>query len=102
MVTDRAGMTLDQARQRVEELRRLIEHHNFCYYVLDRPEISDAEFDELFRELQRLETAYPDLLVPDSPTQKVGAPPSTDFKAVQHRVPLMSLSNAMSFAELER
>ena len=96
MVTD------DQARQRVEELRRLIEHHNFCYYVLDRPEASDAEYDELFRELQRLEAAYPDLLTAGSPTQKVGAPPSTDFKAVKHRVALMSLANAMNFEELER
>ncbi len=92
----------ETARRRIDELRRQIEHHNFCYYVLDRPEISDAEYDRLFRELQKLELDYPDLATPDSPTQKVGAPPSTEFKEVRHRIPLMSLSNAMSFEELDR
>lgn len=96
-VTDR-----EQALQRVEELCRLIEHHNFCYYVLDRPEIADADFDNLFRELQNLEARYPEFITADSPTQKVGGAPSVDFKEVRHRVPLMSLSNAMSFEELDR
>ena len=98
MLTDR----FNETRERVGELKRQIEHHNFCYYVLDRPEISDAEFDLLFRELQRLESEFPELISPDSPTQKVGAAPSTDFKQVRHRIPLMSLSNAMSMEELER
>ncbi|HEY9870053.1 MAG TPA: NAD-dependent DNA ligase LigA [Candidatus Obscuribacterales bacterium] len=102
MTSRPAQITRDKARERIDELRREVEHHNFCYYVLDRPEISDAEYDELFRELARLEEAFPDLVTPDSPTQKVGAAPSTDFKPVKHRTPLMSLSNAMSFDELER
>ncbi|MBI4534270.1 MAG: NAD-dependent DNA ligase LigA [Candidatus Melainabacteria bacterium] len=93
---------INQAIQRTEELRRLIEHHNFCYYVLDRPEVSDEAYDELFRELEQLETQFPELVSSDSPTRKVGAPPSTEFKEVRHRIPLMSLSNAMSFEELER
>lgn len=92
--------SLDQARQRVALLRRDLEHHSFCYYVLDRPEISDAEYDTLFRELLSLEKEYPQLLSADSPTQRVGAPPSTEFSPVRHRIPLMSLSNAMSFQEL--
>lgn len=102
MTSRPAQITRDKARERIAELRRQVEHHNFCYYVLDRPEISDAEYDELFRELAYLEEAFPDLVTADSPTQKVGAPPSTDFKPVKHRIPLMSLSNAMSFDELER
>lgn len=97
ILTDR-----EQALKRVEELRRSLEHHSFCYYVLDRPEISDAEFDRLFRELQALEQKYPEFLTADSPTQKVGSVPSTDFGAVKHRVPLMSLANAMSYDELDR
>jgi DNA ligase (NAD+) len=96
-----ASTEREQAVERIEELRRLIEHHNFCYYVLDHPEISDAEFDKLFRELQKLEETYPDLITPDSPTQKVGGAPSTEFGEVHHRIPLMSLSNAMNFEELD-
>lgn len=96
-ITDR-----EQALHRIEELRREIEHHNFCYYVLDRPEIGDGEFDKLYRELKALEEKYPEFLTPDSPTQKVGGAPSTDFREVRHRIPLMSLSNAMSVEELDR
>lgn len=88
--------------KRAEDLARQIEHHRFCYYVLDRPEISDAEFDKLFHELEDLEQKYPDLKSPNSPTQKVGAPPSTEFRQVKHRVPMLSLSNAMSDEELEK
>ena len=62
-------------RQRIEELRRIIEHHNYRYYVLDAPEISDAEYDALLRELERLEEAHPELITPDSPTQRVGRTP---------------------------
>jgi DNA ligase (NAD+) len=87
-------------RERLQELKRLVEHHRFCYYVLDKPEITDGDFDVIYRELEGLEKQYPDLITADSPTQKVGAKPSTDFKEVKHRIPLLSLANAMSKDEL--
>ncbi|HEY8418399.1 MAG TPA: NAD-dependent DNA ligase LigA [Limnochordales bacterium] len=87
-------------RAQVERLRQEIEHHNYRYYVLDDPEISDAEFDRLLRELERLEAEYPELVTPDSPTQRVGAPPSAAFATVVHRVPMLSLANAFSPEEL--
>lgn len=86
--------------RRVEELRQLIEHHNRLYYVLDSPEIADAAYDRLFRELQELEAAHPELLVPDSPTQRVGAAPLASFAMVRHTRPMLSLQNAFSEAEV--
>ncbi len=91
----------EQALETIESLRRDLEHHNFCYYVLDQPEVSDAEFDKLYRQLKELEEKYPEFVTTDSPTQKVGGAPSTEFGSVRHRVPLMSLSNAMSSQELD-
>jgi DNA ligase (NAD+) len=91
---------IDAARKRIEELTRQVEHYRFQYYVLDDPKVSDAEFDKLFRELQELEKQYPDLASPSSPTQTVGAAPSTDFKQVRHRIPLLSLANAMGEEDL--
>ncbi len=88
------------AAQRAAELRQLIEYHNQRYHQLDDPEISDAEYDALTRELRSLEDSNPDVRTPDSPTQKVGAAPSTTFAEVRHRVPMMSLDNAFSFEEL--
>jgi DNA ligase (NAD+) len=85
---------------RVEELTRLIEHYRFNYYVLSKPLVSDAEFDKIFRELQALESEYPELLLANSPTQKVGAPPSSEFKQIKHRVPMLSLANAMDKDDL--
>jgi DNA ligase (NAD+) len=82
------------SRERAEALRREIERHNYLYYVLDRPEITDAEYDGLFKELQELESAHPELVTPDSPTQRVGAPPLAEFAEVKHRTPMLSLSNA--------
>src|SRR5205823_13871 len=79
---------------RAAELRRLVEYHNRRYHELDDPEISDADFDTLVRELRAVEEAHPDLVTPDSPTQRVGAPPSPAFAPVRHRVPMMSLENA--------
>ena len=79
----------DAARQRLEELRRLIEHHNYRYYVLDDPEITDAEYDQLMEELRELEAQYPEWVTPDSPTQRVGAPPAAGFTPVEHRIPLL-------------
>jgi len=91
---------LDKARQRIAKLRETINHHNYRYYVLDSPEISDAEYDELMKELKQLEAGHPELVTPDSPTQRIGAPPVEAFGVVQHPQPLLSLSNAFSYEEL--
>src|SRR5256886_6530646 len=88
------------ARRRIEQLRRGIEHHSFHYYVLDSPEISDGEYDRLVRELRALEERFPDLVTPDSPTQRVGAAPSDAFATVRHRQPMLSLANAFDEEEL--
>ncbi len=88
-------------KQRIEELRKLINYHNYRYYVLDSPEISDAEYDELMRELKRLEEEYPEFVTPDSPTQRVGAAPVEAFGVVEHPQPLLSLANAFSDEELD-
>src|SRR5437773_802554 len=85
---------------RAAELRRLIERANYAYYVLDKPEMSDAEYDRLFRELQELEAKHPELRTPDSPTQRVGVEPATAFKKHRHLVPMLSLANAFNEAEL--
>ena len=84
----------------MEKLREKIRHHENRYYVLDDPEISDAEFDKLMRRLQELEAAHPALITRDSPTQRVGGQPREGFVTVRHRRPLMSLENAMSLEEL--
>ncbi len=85
--------------QRIEELRERIRYHNYRYYVLDNPEISDAEYDRLFDELGALEDKYPGLITPDSPTQRVGAAPLEEFKTVRHSLPMLSLNKATSEAE---
>jgi DNA ligase (NAD+) len=87
-------------KPRVEELRSRINHHNYRYYVLDSPEISDAEYDELMRELEELEAEHPGLVTPDSPTQRIGAPPLEAFGVVEHPEPLLSLANAFSYEDL--
>ncbi len=89
------------AQRRVEELRNLINTHDYRYYVLDNPEISDAEYDALVRELRQLEAEFPELITPDSPTQRVGGRPAELFAPVQHRVPMRSLDNAFSVEELD-
>jgi DNA ligase (NAD+) len=89
-----------QARQRIQELREAINRHNYLYHVLDQPEISDQEYDRLFRQLQGIERQFPDLVIPDSPTQRVGAPPSQAFAPVTHLQPMRSLANAFSEEEL--
>src|SRR6476659_758099 len=89
-----------EAKVRVEELREQINHHSYRYHVLDDPEVSDAEYDELSTELRRLEDAFPELITPDSPTQRVGAPAATLFAPVEHRAPMLSLDNAFSIEEL--
>jgi DNA ligase (NAD+) len=89
------------AAARAAALRREIEQHNYQYYVLDQPLIPDAQYDVLFRELQELEARHPELLVPDSPTQRVGAAPAGAFEGVTHRVPMLSLNNAFGDEEVE-
>ncbi len=91
---------LDKIRARIEQLRAEINRHNHRYYVLDSPEISDADYDELMRQLGRLEEDYPQFLAPDSPTQRVGEAPVEAFGIVQHPLPLLSLGNAFSRGEL--
>ena len=86
--------------QQIEELRTQLRHHNHLYYVLDEPSIPDAEYDRLFRELQALETAHPELITPDSPTQRVGAAPLSEFGEVKHAIPMLSLGNVFSDEEL--
>lgn len=93
------GMDREAARRRIEALRMEIRYHNVRYYVLDQPEVSDAEYDRLIRELETLEAAYPDLVTLDSPTQRVGAQPAEEFGTVSHAVPMLSLSNALSEEE---
>ncbi|MGE0386909.1 MAG: NAD-dependent DNA ligase LigA [Gammaproteobacteria bacterium] len=90
-----------QAAHRVEELRRRIEEHNYSYYVLDAPTISDAEFDRLLRELEDLERDHPELITAQSPTQRVGAAPSEAFAQTRHGVPMLSLSNAFDSDDME-
>jgi len=89
-----------QIQQRIEQLKADINRHNHRYHVLDSPEISDAEYDRLVRELKRLEEQYPQFLTPDSPTQRVGAAPVEAFGVVEHLYPLLSLGNAFSDEEL--
>ncbi|UZQ53799.1 NAD-dependent DNA ligase LigA [Trichothermofontia sichuanensis B231] len=86
-------------RQRVQELRRLLTEASYAYYVLDAPIMEDSVYDQLYRELQDLETHHPDLITPDSPTQRVGEKPATQFTSVQHAVPLYSLENAFNLEE---
>ncbi len=86
--------------QQVGKLRDQLRHHSHCYYVLDDPQITDQEYDRLYRELQALEQQYPELVTTDSPTQRVGAEPASHFDTVEHRLPMLSLDNAFDEAEM--
>ena len=97
-----ANLRREQAAERIRELTASIHHHDFRYYVLDDPEISDAEYDRLFRELQALEESFPDLRLSDSPTQRVGGKALDEFSKLRHRVPMLSLANALSEAEFRQ
>ena len=88
------------AARRIDELRELIRHHDFLYYVENRPEISDAEYDRLVRELGAFEEAHPNLITPDSPTQRVAGRPVDVFASVEHKVAMLSLDNATDAGEL--
>ncbi|MFM8260001.1 MAG: DNA ligase LigA-related protein, partial [Vulcanococcus sp.] len=89
------------AAARAAELRRLLNHAAHAYYVLDAPDMEDAVYDRLYRELLELETARPELITSDSPTQRVGGTPAEGFQSVRHRIGLLSLDNAFNTAELE-
>src|SRR2546428_13520942 len=88
-----------EAKRRVEELRDLINLHDYRYYVLSDPEVSDTEYDKLTRELRALEESFPELVTPDSPTQRVGGTPTALFAPARHRVPILSLAKPFSVEE---
>lgn len=93
---------IDASAGKIEKLRNAVSHHQYRYYVLDQPEISDAEFDALFRELQSLEEKHPDLRDPNSPTVRVGGAVADRFRKVRHQVPVLSLANAFGEEDLHR
>lgn len=93
-------MTKTEAKKRIEKLKKVIAHHRYLYHVLDKQEISDAALDSLKRELFQLEQQYPDLLTPDSPTQRVGGQALKGFKKVEHKVPMLSIEDIFSEKEL--
>ena len=93
-------ITKTDASKQIKSLREQVNYHNYRYYVLDDPEVPDAEYDRLFRELQALEQQYPDLVTADSPTQRVGAQPLAEFSKVKHVIPMLSLSNVFEDQEL--
>jgi len=93
-------MITEALRKRVENLREEIEYHNYRYYVLDQPEISDAQYDRLMRELEKIEQENPELRTPNSPTQRVGASPLEAFEIVRHSIPMLSLANAFEESEV--
>lgn len=94
-------MSDKKLQQRIDSLREEINSHNYLYYVLDTPEVPDSEYDRLLRELSEIEEQHPDLITPDSPTQRVGSTPLDSFSEVQHEVPMLSLGNAFSDQEME-
>lgn len=98
-VTSESSNSQEAAQQRITELRAEINQHNHRYYVMDEPSIPDAEYDRLMRELQALETEYPELITADSPTQRVGAQPLKEFDQVVHEIQMLSLDNAMNAEE---
>ena len=91
----------EKARKRIGELRAQLNYHSKRYYVLDSPEISDAEYDSLMRELKQLEEQNPELITPDSPTQRVGAAPVSSLGIIEHRFPLLSLDDVITDEELD-
>ena len=93
-------MDKEQIRTKIEELRKKLEYHNYRYYVLDDPQITDAEYDRFLRELADLETKYPEFFDSNSPTQRVGGKPLDEFATVSHTIPMLSLQNAMSIEEI--
>ncbi|MDJ0659782.1 MAG: NAD-dependent DNA ligase LigA [Crocosphaera sp.] len=91
---------IQEIEQRIQQLRQQVEKANYAYYVLDDPIMEDAVYDQLYRELEKLEKKYPQLITPDSPTQRVGEQPASQFLSVAHNIPLYSLENAFNLDEL--
>src|SRR5690242_6485903 len=89
------------AEHRLRELRKQLEHHNYRYYILDDTEVSDSEYDRLMQELKRLEAEHPGLVTADSPSQRVGGAPVSEFGEVKHAVPMLSLDNAFSDEDVQ-
>jgi DNA ligase (NAD+) len=94
-------MNKEEAKKRIDKLSSILREHNYKYYVLSAPDISDFEFDILLKELESLEAAFPDFKLPDSPTQRVGGEPTKEFKTVTHKYPMLSLSNSYSETEIK-
>ena len=95
-------MNRTQVESRINELRAEIEQHDYRYYVLDDPAVPDAEYDRLMRELQALENEFPELVTPESPTQRVGGQPLDGFEEVRHSTPMLSLANAFADEEIHQ
>ncbi len=94
-------MTKKEAKIRIDQLCEELQEHNYRYYVLAQPVISDYEFDHKLKELERLEAAYPEFVRPDSPSLRVGGEPTKNFPSVKHKYPMLSLSNSYSLQEIE-
>lgn len=99
---DRGTLNKRQASEQIDRLREQIRHHNYRYYVLNDPQILDSEYDVLFRRLQELEDAWPDLVTQDSPTQRVGAEPADEFATYRHAIAMLSLANAFDLDEVKQ
>ena len=92
----------EDIKKRIEQLRSEIRRHDYLYYVLNQPEITDQQYDKLFAELKKLEDAHPELITPDSPTQRVSGQPVKGFPSVRHAIPMLSIDNTYSAEELRR
>ncbi|NMX22053.1 DNA ligase (NAD(+)) LigA [ANME-1 cluster archaeon GoMg4] len=95
-----SGAGEEAVKRYIEDLRKKIHYHNYRYYVLDEPEISDAEYDRLFQELEELERKHPELITPDSPTQRIGAKPLEEFGTYEHSIPMLSLKSVLAVEEV--
>lgn len=93
-------MNIAHAKKKIERLRKKIHHHNYQYYVLNEPIISDYQYDQLYKELEELERLFPELITSDSPTQRIGGKPLKEFKTVKHTVKMLSLDNTYSEDEV--
>jgi len=100
MNEEKNKMNKKEAAQKIKELRKEINHHNYKYYVENNPEISDYEYDQILKELEKLEGKFPDLITSDSPTQRVGGEPLDEFQTVEHKIPMLSLANTYNEQEL--
>jgi DNA ligase (NAD+) len=100
--TSPALLTPEEAESQAQALRQILRHHDYLYHVEDRPEISDGEYDRLFRRLQALEDTYPELLTSDSPTQRVGGEPRSDLPTLPHAAPMLSLDSTQDESDLRR